>query len=229
MTPVSEDTPDKNVQLDEFATLLLDTLYALSPYAKTGLMPVSLREKPSSYEKYPQELFMLLEGARASSSGVENAFVTWRSRLLRKLDYLDVSPDAYFQHLERVHGWMSAHDDLFDRANLRHLRNSMFGRTYAYLYPRLSLIMEFADQGVLNGLLDQTVPGGKRLRAVADPVFIAEHFAANTKTTQERIKDSLGDDQVEGYLQAAQVFLLGQQAYFDIVFRNKAKKTEDNR
>ncbi len=226
MTTAQEDTSRVQDRIDAFAMLLLDTLYALSPYARNGLMPVSLLEKPASYEKYPQELFTLLEAGRASDGGVENAFAIWRSRLLRKLDYLDVSANAYYQHLERLHGWMHANASLFDRATLRHLRNSMFGRTYAYLYPRLSLIMEFANEGAGHGLLDETLAGGKRLRAVADPAFIADHFAANTKTTQERIKDSLGADQVGTCLQAAQTFLIEQQAYFNQVFRSKVSKVQ---
>ena len=238
MSTMQEDTVQAKDQIDEFATLLLDTLYALSPYARNGLMPVSLLEKSASYEKYPQELFTLLEVARSGAmaqekgltqSAIENAFATWRSRLLRKLDYLDVNGDVYYRHLERLHAWMRRNAALFDHTTVRHLRNSMFGRTYAYLYPRLSLIMEFANEGAAHGLLEQTVEGGKRLRAVADPAFIAEHFAACTKTTQERIKDNLNAEKVSEYLRDAQVFLLAQQAYFDRVFRNKAPKKEDDR
>lgn len=222
-------------EVDTFAILLLDTLYALSPYAREGLMPVNMNAKPATYEKYPRLLFTLLEIQRADgmSGGdpaavarhkVESAFTNWRSQVLRKLDYLDISASAY-QKLEQLQRWMLDHAQAFDKVTLRHLRKSMFGRTYAYLYPRLSLIMEFGTDGAHAGLLE--VEDGRRLRAVADSAYIAEHFAAHTRVAQQRISESLGEAQVDIYLAAAQIFLVQQQAYFDRVFRSKASKQDE--
>ena len=217
-------------QIDEFATLLLDTLYALSRYVNTGLMPVSLSAKPASFEKYPQILFNLLEINRRERD-VEGAFTNWRSQVLRKLDYLDIAPDAY-QKLERLHAWMvdGEHADAFyDKTTLRHLRKSMFGRTFAYLYPRLALIMEYATYCKERDLLTELVPGGTRLRAVADPVFIARHFAEGTPIAQLRIEETLGASRIPALLVGAQEFLLGQQAYFERVFRTKKAEKEDGK
>ena len=223
-------------QVDEFATTLLDALYALSPYARSGLMPVNLNDKPAAYEKYPQMLFTLLEVERsgrrsdgvAAYDAVESAFTGWRSQVLRKLDYLDISSEAY-QRLEGLQQWMRANAASFDRPTLRHLRKSMFGRTYAYLYPRLSLILEFANEGAQHELLDEAVVGGRRLRAVADAAFIAQHFPAHTLVAQQRIADTLGAESVAYYLWAAQIFLLQQQAYFDKVFRTKVGKHDQDK
>ena len=210
-------------QIDEFATLLLDTLYALSRYVRDGLMPVSLTAKPASFEKYPQMLFNLLEINRRERD-VEGAFTNWRSQVLRKLDYLDIAPDAY-QKLEQLHAWMAEHADTFyDKTTLRHLRKSMFGRTYAYLYPRLALIMEYATYCKERDLLAEIVPGGSRLRAVADSVFVARHFAEGTPTAQQRIEETLGASRIPALLVGAQEFLLGQQAYFERIFRSKTEK-----
>jgi hypothetical protein len=217
-------------EVDEFADLLLDTLYALSPYAREGLMPVRLTEKPASFEKYPQMLFTFLEAgrsARDAAAAVREAFATWRSAILRKLDYLEIAGPAYAR-LEALGGWMVAHArGMCDRSTLRHLRRSMFGRTYAYLYPRLSLIMEYARFCQENGLLDELEPDTGRLRAVADPQFMRQHFAEATPRTQRQIEENLGVERINGLMQAAQRFLLSQQAYFEKVFRNKREKEEN--
>ena len=212
-------------QLDDFAEHLLDTLYALSAYANTGLMPVKLNEKPASFEKYPQLLLTLLEVDRGEG-GVASAFATWRSQILRKLDHLDIATPAY-QKLEQLQHWMESHAALFqNKANIRHLRKSMFGRTYVYLYPRLSLILEYGETGKRDGWLNQETAASGRLRAVADPAFVQEHFSAATPTSQSRIKETMGDDGVARLVQAAQEFLQEQQKYFNAVFGGKSQNQD---
>lgn len=216
-------------EVDAFGERLLDALYALSPYVRNGLMPVSLREKPASFEKYPQMLFTMLEvncDPAHTDGAVREALATWRSQVLRKLDYLEVSEQAY-QTLQQLEQWMVLHNaGLCNKSTLRHLRKSMFGRTYTYLYPRLSLIMEYAQTCRREGWLDESAEGGRRLRAVGDVVFLREHFADATPETQVRIEETLGEEQVGRLLQSAQKFLVQQQAYFDAVFRSKR---EENR
>jgi hypothetical protein len=214
-------------QLDDFAERLLDTLYALSPYARTGLMPIRLTEKPASFEKYPQLLLTLLEVDRGEG-GVDSAFATWRSQILRKLDYLEVAMPAY-QELVGLEHWMELHATLFrDKANIRHLRKSMFGRTYVYLYPRLSLIYEYGDTGKGEGWLGQEDAASGRLRAVADSKFIQEHFPMATFVGQERIKETMDPKQASRLVAAAQQFLQAQPMYFNAVFRAKLQDQTRN-
>lgn len=208
--------------LDTFSDKLLDTLYELS------LMPYSLTRKPAAYEKYPQELLTRIEIKRADrEEGLRQAFDEWRSSILRKPSYSQTRQDAVLK-IGELRDWVMQHHGLMlDRRNIRHLRKSMFGRTYTYLHPRLSLIMEYRAYCHDKGLLDETIivhniEGRERtlMRAVADEDFIAEHFPRGTVVTQQQIADALGQDRVPDLLQKAQEFLVQSAFYFQTVFKN---------
>ncbi len=217
------DAPHNDVGLlDTFTDKLLDTLYELS------LMPYSLTRKPAAYEKYPQELLTRIEIKRLDrEEGLRQAFDEWRSSILRKPTYSQTRQDAVFK-IGELRGWVMQHSELMlNRRNIRHLRKSMFGRTYTYLYPRLSLIMDYRAYCHNKGLLDETVPihnaeGHKHplMRAVADEAFIAEHFPQGTGGTQRQIADALGEERIPELLQQAQEFLVQNAFYFQSVFKN---------
>jgi hypothetical protein len=54
---------------------------------------------------------------------------------------------------------MLAHEDLFDKAHLAHLKRSLYGRIYAYLYPRRLLTTAYAEahRGDEEAAEEQTV------------------------------------------------------------------------
>ena len=205
--------------IDRFTELLLDALYGM------GLMPLSLSDKPSSFEKYPQELFVRLESHRPGKD-VERAFHEWSTLLIRKPEYRS-SIETAFPKLEAVYHWMvEQRDMLYRKSTLRHLRKSMFGRSYAYLFPRLALIAEYGNTALREGWLAEATGENGRLRAVADPAFVKAHFSIATPVAQERLRELHAERDVEHLVQATQRFLLDQQAYFNKVFREKVAKKE---
>ncbi len=236
MTVGEVDVLDKARQeteeLDIFSDKLLETLYEL------GLMPCILTRKPASYEKYPQELLNRFEINRLHHrDGLIKAFDEWRSNILRKPRYSQTRQDAVLK-IEALRTWVIQHDTLLlNKHNIRHLRKSMFGRTYTYLYPRLTLIMEYRDYCREHRLLDETVQvrniDGREhslLRAVADEGFVAEHLPLGTVITQAQITDALGAHTVPNHLKAAQAFLIQNEFYFQSVFKGQVRddQQQDN-
>jgi hypothetical protein len=155
----------------------------------------------------------------------------WRSELLRKQKYGGVKEPA-FPKLEGLGTWMrdDGRRQLLQSPNvIRHLRQSMYGRSYAYLYPRLALIYEYRDRcrqesAALEPIKIQTggSPSKEFYRAIADKKFIAEHFNDWTQVTQERIKEAFGNEAVKPLLEAAQAFLTQSPHWFNRVFSPKS-------
>jgi len=221
--------------LDLFSEKLLDTLYELN------LMPYSLGESPATYEKYPQELISLVEIKRTDGrAGLQQAFDEWQANMLRKSKHKQTRQDATLK-IGAFRAWALNNNNanaLLDKGSIRHLRKSMFGRTYAYLYPRLRLIMEYRDYCRDNNLLGETYPvyntvGREKslLRAVADEQFIADHLPLGSKVAQGNIADALGPESVGLWLRKAQEFLLQNVFYFESAFRRRGRddgaETED--
>jgi hypothetical protein len=126
--------------------------------------------------------------------------------------------------------------DLFDRRTLAHLRKSIYGRTYAYLYPRLAQIQAFRQYCQQEGLLtekitekryrhtdgeEQTEQQRELLRAVTDADFIREHFPQGTSGQWKQMVDIFGEEQASIMQEAAINFLLANRYWFNRVFMNK--------
>jgi|GEM_PF-4494156 len=213
---------------DEFSRRLLDALYEM------GLMPLSLTERPASYDKYPKELLAYLQSRPGDErSRVEMAFQEWQAWVLRKPKYAATKSDAY-PAVMALGQWMRDNADLFNKATIRHLRKSFYGRTYAYLYPRLDQIVNFKDycheQNVgldevprrqLPAQMDNSETGQRKawLRAVADKGFVEVHFYKGTERSRQAIVKNLGEKYVEPLQEEAMTFLLNNPHYFDKVFR----------
>lgn len=212
---------------DEFSRRLLDALYEM------GLMPLSLTERPASYDKYPKELLTYLQKRSGDNRArVETAFQEWQAWVLRKPKYAGARADAY-PAMMALGQWMRDNADLFDKATLRHLRKSFYGRTYAYLYPRLDQIMDFRDycleekvglEEIPRKELPEQLGQGETtqkktwLRAVADEAFVREHFAKGTNRSRQAIVENLGEAFVEPLQEEAITFLLNNPHYFNQVF-----------
>lgn len=218
---MSEQNNNQSQLYDDFVERMLGALFEL------GLMPMKLDAAPAEFDKYPQRLLVLLR----TTGDVDKAFVVWRSELLRKQKYSSVK-EAAFPKLEGLGTWLRNEERrqlLQSPSVIRHLRQSMYGRSYAYLYPRLTLIFEYRDRCKQEPVALETIKvqtGGSApkefYRAIADQSFITEHFNAWTPVTQERIKEAFGNEAVRPLLEAAQAFLIQSPHWFNKVFSPKS-------
>lgn len=124
----------RTAELDEFSELLFRALDRLGG----DLLPFFLSERPSAFEKYPRMLVALVQ-----RHGVEAGFQEWSTKVLR--DANDHRKGREYDELEKLRQWMLEHEDLFDKAHLAHLKRSLYGRIYAYLYPRRLLTTAYAE------------------------------------------------------------------------------------
>ena len=205
---------------DEFVERMLEVLFEL------GLMPMSLSDAPAKFEKYPQRLLVLLR----TSGDVDEAFAVWRSEVLRK-QKLGAVKEAAFPKLEELGTWMCEESNrqlLQSPSTIRHLRQSMYGRSYAYLYPRLALAYEYRDHcrqhtEAMDIVQVQSVSKQPKAfyRAVADEEFVNQHFDDWTTVTQGRIKEAYGEEAVRPLLDAAKTFFLQKPHWFNKTFNPK--------
>lgn len=220
---------------DEFTNLLLDALYALGG----RLMPLNLTDRPASYDKFPRALLTLVQqysgrAAMESQEAAEAAFQEWQSWTLRKLDRKNAyQAQKEYPQLQRLQQWMRQNADFFTPAALRHLRKSFYGRTYAYLYPRLALIMDFKDYCHEQDIGLDEIPRTETaleidtaeitqrktwVRAVADETFVREHFERGTGRSRIEITQTMGETYVEQFQEEAISFLLQHPHYFNTIF-----------
>lgn len=114
--------------LDEFCPRLFRVLDGF------GLLPRQVRAKPTEFEKYPRLLF----GSIQRYNDVEAGFREWESRVLRAAEY---RREEHYPEMESLRQWMTEHAALFtNRANMQHLKSSLFARVFQYLYPRRVLV-----------------------------------------------------------------------------------------
>jgi hypothetical protein len=124
----------RNAELHEFSELLFRALDRLGG----DLLPFFLSERPAAFEKYPRMLVALVQ-----RHGVEAGFREWSTKVLR--DANDHRKEREYAELEKLRQWMLGHEELFDKAHLAHLKRSLYGRIYAYLYPRRLLTTAYAE------------------------------------------------------------------------------------
>jgi hypothetical protein len=143
----------RTTELDEFSELLFRALDRLGgDQQDRDLLPFFLSERPSAFEKYPRMLVALVQ-----RHGVEAGFQEWSTKVLRDANrYRKVSE---YPKLEILRQWMLKHKDLFDKAHLAHLKRSLYGRIYAYLYPRRLLTTAYAEahRGNAEALEEQVI------------------------------------------------------------------------
>jgi hypothetical protein len=124
----------RTTELDEFSELLFRALDRLGG----DLLPLFLSERPSAFEKYPRMLVALVQ-----RHGVEAGLQEWSTKVLR--DASDYRKADKYPELMTLHTWMLEHEEMFDKAHLAHLKRSLYGRAYAYLYPRRLLTTAYAE------------------------------------------------------------------------------------
>jgi len=124
--------------LDEFCTRLFGTLDRLGG----DLLPIRMSERPTAFEKYPR----ILLGCIQRYGSVEAGFDEWVTKVLR--DANEYRKQDEYSELVAMRAWLVEHRDLLEgnRDAINHLKRSLYGRLYAYLYPRRLLCASYADQ-----------------------------------------------------------------------------------
>lgn len=156
-------------QLDEFCSklfLLLDSL---------GLLPRKLCAKPNEFEKYPR----LLLGSVQRYNDVEAGFKEWEGRVLRDAHY---HKEEYYLDVESLRQWMTQHINLFtNKANMNHLRTSLYARVFQYLYPRRVLVNAYCVKYQGN------------VRAI-EPEFVKRELPSSIAENIEKLQKAYQDE-----------------------------------
>lgn len=173
-------------ELDGFSEQLFRTLDHLgsNPSGK-DLLPFSLVERPSAFEKYPRMLIALVQ-----RHGVEAGFQEWCTKVLR--DANDYRKRDEFPALERLHTWMVEHKELLqDKSHLAHLKRSLYGRAYAYLYPRRLLTTTYAEanRGNAEALEEKSILANFR-QAVAGQIDQLHDIYSEGETLAQIVADA---------------------------------------
>lgn len=172
----------RTAELDEFSELLFCALDRLGG----DLLPFFLSERPAAYEKYPRMLVALVQ-----RHGVEAGFQEWSTKVLRDAsEYRKVSE---YPELVKLRQWMLEHSDLFDKAHLAHLKRSLYGRIYAYLYPRRLLTTTYAEihRGNADALGQQAIRANFR-QDVAPQIEQLREIYGDGERLEQIISDAEG-------------------------------------
>ncbi|MBA2781615.1 MAG: hypothetical protein H0T74_01640 [Rubrobacteraceae bacterium] len=214
----------------EFSELLFETLFGL------GLMPLRLAERPASFEKYPRQLLEKLRAADAGEpGGFERSYESWQSDVLRKArGELREEGASRLGELKR---WVLDNEKfLRDRRVIRDLRTSIYGRAFMYLLVRLAPALEFKKSAARARLLEEKVSvqsgadGRERemLRAVADADYLRQHFAQHVSVSREKLREALGEDNVDEAVENSMEFVLANPRWFNRIFSGREdRRIED--
>jgi hypothetical protein len=181
--------------LDEFCPRLFRALDHL------GLLPRSLRAKPTEFEKYSRALL----GSIRRYNDVEAGFQEWESRVLRDAPFRKT--ESYLE-LQGLRQWMSQQAHLFtDKGNMQHLRSSLYARVFEYLYPRRVLAQAYCirHQGCLEAL---------------KPEFISRELPGSVAEQLQKLQVAY-QTEWESIVADAQFALLSNRQYYAKVLSSK--------
>jgi len=185
-------------ELDEFCPKLFRSLDGL------GLLPMSLRAKPNEFEKYPRLLF----GSVQRYNDVEAGFREWESRVLRDAPY---RKDERYPELESLRQFMAQQSAIFTgKANLQHLRTSLYARVFQYLYPRRVLVNAYCAKHQGNPEAIQ-------------PEFLEKELPHSIEAEIQKLRDIYTDDEWETIAADARASLVANTAYYGKVLRGVEK------
>lgn len=159
-----------------------------------NLLPFSLSGRPSAFEKYPRMLVALIQ-----RHGVEAGFQEWSTKVLR--DANDYRKAEAYPELESLRDWLLEHRAMFeeDKTHLAHLKRSLYGRAYAYLYPRRLLTTAYAEAHRGN-------------EKALDEEVIRARFRQTVNSRIEQLRDIYGEgEKLERIVVEAEDFLVANR------------------
>jgi hypothetical protein len=181
--------------LDGFCLELFRTLDGL------GLLPLQLWEKPNEFEKYSRLLF----GSIQRYNDVEAGFKEWESRVLRDAPH---RREEYYPKLDALRQQMAQDAQMFTKkANMQHLRTSLYARVFQFLYPRRVLANAYCakHQGDVSAI---------------EPKTLELEFPASVKDEVYKLQETYGDEW-EDIIADARSSLTANAAYYRKVLIGK--------
>lgn len=163
-------------KLDEFCPKLFRLL------DRFGHIPLSLRAKPTEFEKYPRSLFGKIQRNQNSKGNrdVEAGFREWENTVLRRSPYRQ--EEDYLDYIEDLRAWMISNQEVFTKsANLQHLKSSLYARVFQYVYPRRVLANAYCQKhkGNVNALM---------------PEILEQQFPTSIEQEVEKLKETYVND-----------------------------------
>ena len=199
-----EDSMPKNVDVERL-DVFCDHLFRVLDRA--GLFPPHLGEAAHAFEKYPR----LLVGLLGRYENVEIGFSEWETRTLRGVD--KQKRESVYPYFHILRNWLvdSENRTLLEtegnrKDTLNHLKRSLYGRVYTWLYPRRRLTVAYAQEYVGN-------------QAQFEPDTISRDFKTATQSTQQE----LGEIVSKAVIEDAREFLISKRYLY-----RKWKSTQES-
>ena len=189
-----EDTMPKNIDVEKL-DVFCDYLFRALDHAE--LFPIRLGEAAHAFEKYPR----LLVGLLGRYQNVESGFSEWETRTLRGVDKR--KSELVYPYFHVLRSWLVAPENrtLFEaehrKDTLNHLKRSLYGRVYNWLYPRRRLTVAYVQEYVGN-------------QSQFEPEAINRDFDATTQPTQQE----LGNVVNESIIEDAREFLIAKRGLY---------------
>ena len=190
-----EDTMPKNIDVEKLDAFC-DHLFRALDHAE--LFRISLGEASHAFEKYPR----LLVGLLGRYQNVESGFSEWETRTLRGV--VQRKRESVYPYFHVLRNWLvgSENRKLFEKEDYRkdalnHLKRSLYGRVYAWLYPRRRLTVSYAQAHLGN-------------QAQFEPEVINRDFDTTTQSTQQELGDIINESIIED----AREILIAKRSYY---------------
>lgn len=191
-----EGSMPKNIDVEKL-DVFCDHLFRALDHA--NLFPTSLGEAAHAFEKYPR----LLIGLLGRYDNVEISFSEWETRTLRGV--VDKQKrESVYPYFRELRTWLvtSENRSLLEeqehrKDTLNHLKRSLYGRVYAWLYPRRRLAVAYAQAHI--GIQEQFKP---------------EAINRDFETTSQSTQRELGDCVSKSVIEDAREFLIAKRNYY---------------
>ena len=190
-----EDTMPKNINVEKL-DVFCDHLFRALDHA--DLFPIRLGEAAHAFEKYPR----LLVGLLGHYEKVESGFSEWETRTLRGVDKW--KSELVYPYFHVLRNWLVAPENrtLFEekehrKDTLNHLKRSLYGRVYNWLYPRRRLTVAYVQEYVGN-------------QSQFEPEAINRDFKTAIQPTQQKLESVVNESIIED----AKEFLIAKRGLY---------------
>ena len=194
-TTKGEDTMPKNIDVEKLDAFC-DHLFRALDHA--DLFPIRLGEAAHAFEKYPR----LLVGSLGRYEKVEIGFSEWNTKASRGVN--QQKRESVYPYFHTLRNWLvvSENRKFFEteahrKDTLNHLKRSLYGRVYAWLYPRRRLTVAYAQAHVGN-------------QAQFEPETIERDFKITIQSTQQELGDVVSNTVIKD----AREFLIAKRSYY---------------
>lgn len=190
-----ENSMPKNIDVEKL-DVFCDRLFRALDHA--DLFPIGLGEAAHAFEKYPR----LLIGLLGRYDNVEIGFSEWETRTMRGVK--EWKRESVYPFFCELRTWLvtSENRNLLEKQEhrkdtLNHLKRSLYGRVYAWLYPRRQLAVAYTQAHI--GIQGQF-----------EPEAINRDFETTSQSTQQELGDCVSKSVTED----AREFLIAKRKFY---------------